>query len=125
MQDAALFFRHQAYSCFHRRRLYLLLSAEWRHEVDDARRFIRHARTEWLDRPGHGRSARLSEITYTVFAMGPYLAMQRKHGGFWHPNRTQQETEEAAFQCMLRNRAAAVPKNKLTAEMIENPRFPL
>jgi hypothetical protein len=39
--------------------------------------------------------------------------------------RTEQETEEAAFERMLRNRAAAVPKDKLTAEMIENPRYGL
>jgi hypothetical protein len=93
--------------------------------VDDARRFIRSARTEWLDRPGHGRSAHLDEITHTVFALSWPVRMQRKGGGIWHLNRTEQETEEAAFERMLRNRAAAVPKDKLTAEMIENPRYGL
>jgi DNA invertase Pin-like site-specific DNA recombinase len=47
MQDAALFFRHTALACFHRRRKYPVLSAQWRHEVNDARRFIRGCRTDW------------------------------------------------------------------------------
>jgi len=84
MQDAALFFRHVALGCFHRRRKYALLSPEWRHEVDDARRFIRYCRREWLDRPGHGRSADPAEITRTVYALGPNVRLQRM---ITHPQR--------------------------------------
>jgi hypothetical protein len=41
MQDAVLFFRHTALGCFRRRRRYPVLSENWLHEADDARRFIR------------------------------------------------------------------------------------
>jgi len=76
MQDAALFYRCRAFSSFHRRRRYPLLSPEWRHEVKDARRFIRHCRAEWLSRPGHGRSAHRGEVTRTFFALGPAVRTQ-------------------------------------------------
>ena len=69
MQDAALFFRHTAIGCFHRRRKYPLLSPEWQHEVDDARRFIRACRENWDDRP--------REITRTVYALGPRVRTQK------------------------------------------------
>lgn len=69
MEDAALFYRHTALGCFHRRRKYLLLSPEWRHEVDDARRFIRACRDNWDDRP--------REIVRTVYALGPRVRLQR------------------------------------------------
>lgn len=51
MEDAALFFRQRAYACFCRRRKYPFLSDDWRHEVEDARRFIRACRSMWDDRP--------------------------------------------------------------------------
>ena len=69
MQDAALFFRHRAISSFHRRRLYPVLSADWRHEVEDARRFIRACRDCWDDQP--------HEILRTVYALGPRVRTQR------------------------------------------------
>jgi len=70
MQDAALFFRNRALASFHRRRRYPLLSPDWRHDVEDARRFIRYCRAEWLSRPGHGRSADPTEISRPVYALG-------------------------------------------------------
>ena len=63
MQDAALFYRHVALGCFHRRRKYPLLSPEWRHEVEDARQFIRYCRANWDDRP--------RKIIRTAYALGP------------------------------------------------------
>ncbi|MGO9235679.1 MAG: hypothetical protein ACLP4V_17040 [Methylocella sp.] len=63
MQDAGLFYRHAALGCFHRRRKYALLSPEWRHEVKDARQFIRYCCANWDDRP--------REITRTAYALGP------------------------------------------------------
>lgn len=46
MQDYASFCRQRAQACFHRRRRYQILSDEWRHEVADARRFIKAYRNE-------------------------------------------------------------------------------
>jgi len=69
MQDAALFFRSRALACFHRRRCWPLLSDEWRHEVEDARRLIRATRANWDDRP--------REITLTHYALGPLVQMQK------------------------------------------------
>ena len=69
MQVAALFFRSRASACFHRRRQHPFLSDEWRHEVEDARRFIRATRENWDDRP--------REITRTVYALGPRVRTQR------------------------------------------------
>jgi Protein of unknown function (DUF2442) len=62
MQDPALFFRHTALACFHRRRKYPVLSADWQHEVDDARSFIRLCRASWDDRP--------RKIIRTAYAWG-------------------------------------------------------
>jgi len=47
------------------------LSPDWRHEVEDARRFTRYCRADWLSRPGHGLSADPAEITRAVYALGP------------------------------------------------------
>lgn len=69
MQDAALFYRSRAVSCFHRRRLHPVLSDEWRRTVQDARQFIRSCRDSWNDRP--------REIIRTHFALGPQLRTQR------------------------------------------------
>ena len=69
MQDAALFFRSRALASFHRRRKYALLSPEWRHEVKEARQFIRYCRANWDDRP--------REITRTHYALGPLMQMQK------------------------------------------------
>ena len=69
MQDAALFFRHTALGCFHRRRLYPVRSADWQHEVDDARRFIRACRDSWDDQP--------HEIIRTAYALGPRVRTQK------------------------------------------------
>ncbi len=69
MQDAALFFRSRAVACFHRRRKYAALSPEWRHEVKEAREFIRYCRANWDDRP--------REITRTAYALGPNVRLQR------------------------------------------------
>jgi len=77
MQDAALFFRHTALGCFHRRRKYPLLSPEWQHEVDDARYFIRACREDWQARPAHERLAAAAAITRTVYALGPRVRTQR------------------------------------------------
>jgi hypothetical protein len=76
MEDAALFFRHTALGCFQRRRKYPVLSENWRHEVNDARAFIRYCRAHWLDRPGHGRSADPAEITRAAYALGPRVRLQ-------------------------------------------------
>ena len=69
MQDAALFYRSRAVACFHRRRRWPFLSDGWRHEVEDARRFIRATRANWDDRP--------REITRTHYALGPRVQMQK------------------------------------------------
>ncbi len=69
MQDAALFFRSRAVACFYRRRRWPFLSDEWRHEVEDARRFIRATRANWDDRP--------REITRAHYALGPLVQMQK------------------------------------------------
>ena len=63
MEDAALFFRQRAFACFNRCRRHPVLSDEWRHEVEDARRFIRACRANWDDRP--------REIARTFYALGP------------------------------------------------------
>jgi hypothetical protein len=70
MQDAALFFRHTAHASFQRRRKYPVLSAGWRHEVADARRFIRACREAWQDDQPH-------EILRTAYALGPRVRTQR------------------------------------------------
>jgi hypothetical protein len=70
MQDAAMFFRHQAVACFHRRRRWPFLSAAWRHEVDDARRFIRACRDSWQHDQPH-------QILRTFYALGPKVREQR------------------------------------------------
>jgi hypothetical protein len=77
MEDYAAFCRQRAVACFHRRRRWPFLSPAWRHEVNDARDFIRYCRREWLDRPRHGRSADPAEITRTVYALGPNVRLQR------------------------------------------------
>jgi hypothetical protein len=69
MQDVALFFRSRAVSCFHRRRLHPVHSDEWRHAVEDTRRFVRACRDSWDDRP--------REIIRTHYALGPQLRTQR------------------------------------------------
>ena len=56
-------------ACFHRRRRWPFLSDEWRHEVEDARRFIRATRANWDDRP--------REIVRTCYALGPLVQMQK------------------------------------------------
>ena len=55
MRDAELFFRQRARACFHRRRKYPVLSEEWRHEVDDCRKFISYYR-ELVPKSGDGSS---------------------------------------------------------------------
>ncbi len=40
MQDPLGFFRQRALAAFHRRSLYPILSEDWRHTVDEARRFV-------------------------------------------------------------------------------------
>ena len=70
MQDAAMFFRNRAVMCFHRRRRWPFLSDAWRHEVEDARRFIRACRANWqYDQP--------HEILRTVYALGPRVRTQK------------------------------------------------
>lgn len=69
MKAPALLFRQRACACFHRRRIYSFLSDEWRHEVEDARRFIRACRANWDDRP--------REIFRTFYALGPRVTTQR------------------------------------------------
>jgi hypothetical protein len=70
MEDAALFFRHTAHGCFHRRRKYPVLSPEWRREVEDARRFIRACRANWDNRP--------REFMRTGYALGPRVRTQMR-----------------------------------------------
>jgi hypothetical protein len=71
MQDAALFFRHLAYASFNRRRKYPLLSAEWQREVDDARSFIRHARSVYPPRTGADLIAALQASPYREIDIEP------------------------------------------------------
>jgi len=93
MQDAALFFRSRALACFHRRR-HPFLSDEWRHEVEEARRFIRATRENWDDRP--------REIIRTHYALGPRVRMQRPL--------TRTEELSAVILAMLRQDCA--PKDR-------------
>jgi hypothetical protein len=83
MQDASLFFRFQAVSCFHRRRRYSVLSPEWRHQIEDARRFIRASRADWKHRSPEERAETLAQIaaTRTVYALGPRVRSQRPKVG--------------------------------------------
>ncbi len=46
-----------------------MLSPEWRHEVKEARQFIRYCRANWDDRP--------REITRSHYALGPLMQMQK------------------------------------------------
>ena len=48
---------------------YATLSPEWRHEVNEARLFIRYCRANWDDRP--------REITRTAYALRPRARTQR------------------------------------------------
>jgi hypothetical protein len=77
LQDAFAFFRRTAVACFHRRRRWPFLSADWRREVDDARRFIRHCRAEWQDKSEPERARSAAEMTRTAYAMGPRVRTQR------------------------------------------------
>ena len=57
MEHAESFFRQRAGACFHRRRKHPVLSGEWKHEVDDARKFISYYRRlvpKERPRPGQG-----------------------------------------------------------------------
>jgi hypothetical protein len=63
MEDAALFYRHRAWTSFNGRRRYRFLSDEWREQVEESRRFIQASRDLWDDRP------RL--ITRTFYGLGP------------------------------------------------------
>ena len=72
MQDAALFFRHRAFACFRRRRKYPLLSDDWQHEVDDARRFIRACRDIRQSYSDDERQKFREQIgRYGGYALGP------------------------------------------------------
>ena len=51
MQDPASSFRQRAGACFRRRRKHPVLSAGWRHEVEDARMFIRAYHTSNANDP--------------------------------------------------------------------------
>jgi hypothetical protein len=70
MQDAALFFHYTALACFHRRRKHSVLSANWQHELDDARKFIRACRDCWDEQP--------HEIIRTAYALGPRVRTPKK-----------------------------------------------
>jgi hypothetical protein len=81
MQDAALFFRHRAFACFRRRRKYPLLSEGWRHEVDDARGFIRACRDIWQSYSDDERrkfAEQLAHSRYGGYAFGPRYHHQAK-----------------------------------------------
>ena len=84
MQDYAAFCRQRAWACFCRRRRWAFLSDEWRHEVEDARRFIRSCREDWQTRPAHERLAAAAAITRTVYALGSNVRLQRM---MTHPQR--------------------------------------
>jgi hypothetical protein len=47
MEDPAGFFRQRAGASFHRRRKYPVLSGNWLHEVNSARRFIAAIAPSW------------------------------------------------------------------------------
>jgi hypothetical protein len=70
MEDAALFFRQRAFACFHRRRRWPFLSAEWRHEVADARRFIRACRDHWHGYSADQRRNFAAQIARPRYALG-------------------------------------------------------
>ena len=84
MEDYAAFCRQRAVACFHRRRRWLFLSPAWRHEVDDARSFIRYYRAEWQSRSAQERLDAVAKITRTVYALGPCVRMQK---AITHPQR--------------------------------------
>ena len=74
MQDAALFYRHRAFACFRRRRKYPFLSEHWRHEVEDARRFIRTCHSLLIAYSDDERRAfceQLVHSTYGGYTLGP------------------------------------------------------
>lgn len=68
MQDPALFFRQRALACFHRRGRWTFLSPAWRHEVEDAKRFIAAFRQMW-----EGRTSKDGEAVFTrsALVLGP------------------------------------------------------
>jgi hypothetical protein len=74
MKDSALFYRHRAFACFRRRRRYPILSDDWRHEVEDSRRFIRACRSlliAYSDDERRAFSEQLVHSTYGGYALGP------------------------------------------------------
>jgi hypothetical protein len=75
MEDYAAFCRQRAVARFHRRRRWPFLSPAWRHEVDDARRFIRSCREDWQSRSAQERLD--AKITRTIYALGPNVRLQR------------------------------------------------
>jgi hypothetical protein len=84
MEDYAAFCRQRAVACFHRRRRWPFLSPAWRHEVDDARSFIRYYRAEWQSCSAQERLDAVAKITRTVYALGPCVRMQK---AITHPQR--------------------------------------
>jgi hypothetical protein len=80
MQDASLFFRSRAVSCFHRRRRYPILSPDWRHGVEDARQFIRASRADWEHRSPEERKETLRKLSSPARSMllGPRVRSQRR-----------------------------------------------
>jgi hypothetical protein len=71
MEDVALFFRQRALACFHRRRRWPFFSAAWRHEVADARRFIRASRDNLQGYSADQRRKFAAQITRARYALGP------------------------------------------------------
>jgi hypothetical protein len=83
MQDAALFFRHQAFACFRRRRKYPFQSNDWRQEIAQARSFIRVCRANLAAySPDERRrfADQLAGSSYDGFALGPRRRRPLTHG---------------------------------------------
>jgi hypothetical protein len=73
MQDPALFFRQRALACFHRRRHWPLLSPQWRHEIEDARRFIDAFRRACEGRTPEGQT---TTFTRNASSLGPQASQR-------------------------------------------------
>jgi hypothetical protein len=74
MDDPAWFYRHRAIACIRRRRRYPILSDNWRHEVEDARRFIRACHQLLAAYTPDARRAfveQLAHSTYRGYALAP------------------------------------------------------
>jgi hypothetical protein len=71
MQDFAVFYRERGLAAFRGRRRWLFLSADWRHEVKQARDFLGYFRSEGELRTPEERAN--TQIVRSAWALGPRM----------------------------------------------------